>query len=275
MVLGGGEFVLADSLVDAHRGESICYRRCITQRIGVEADPISDLVDTRFARQPSGGPVGEQAAVTECHGDGVAILSRQQEGWHLQFLAGDGEGQQITILHPQLPGVHRRDQCCVIPRHLGDRIGKFLQPAIVGISSIEEGMVRQEHQFLAAHRLDRRLQGLPPASDHLRGNIYSIGSSLDESIVEPLLPRLLEIGTTQWFQDSSNDVVSRERFLVENRTEHFQRTSSRIERHDEGLPQGHRSIPATALTPLLEEVSLIEVPLTRLGGLVLVESDMN
>src|ERR1039458_10785074 len=53
------------------------------------------------------------------------------------------------------------------------------------------------------------------------------------------------------------------------------RILARIKRRDQGLNQTHRAVIGAAIAPRLEIVRLVDVPVTKLRGLVLVEAEVN
>ncbi len=167
------------------------------------------------------------------------------------------------------------DEHGIVPGELGHRLGQFLQPAVVGELSVVDGGIAA----------DVELDGVGGCGDRiwrweicgLRGyGFRSVGRAFDPAIVQRLAPELLEVCAGVLFLPigAQQIVTGRIRLAGEQRHE-FQRALAAVEGRNQRLNDADRSIVSAGVAPGFEFVRLIDVPLTKFCGFVLIKPEMN
>ena len=71
-------------------------------------------------------------------------MARSDEYRHAQLAALVRDLNDVAVADTEPLRGGRRDQRGVVPRQLGDRLGQFLQPAVVGEAAVVDGRVAAE-----------------------------------------------------------------------------------------------------------------------------------
>src|SRR5207249_3773227 len=102
--------------------------------------------------------------VTEGNRDDAYGLPGQDERRDLELPAVDGDGEHVAVAHAERLRIAYADQGGVVPCQLAQRIGTFLEPAVVGEATVVDARVGAEADFDTAgcgdlrrrERFDRR-----------------------------------------------------------------------------------------------------------------------
>ena len=165
----------------------------------------------------------------------------------------------------------------VVPGELGERLGEFLQPAIIGEAAVPDGGIGPERNFqraagrtfLPSLRPGRR----NPPSAHLPGGQRGVR---DQSVVERGLPERLEISARVFSPPVVlHDVVGRAARLAEHHGEDLVRGAPVIKRRDQRLDDAHGAVVSARIAPGFEVMSFRNVPVAELRGLVVLQAEMN
>ena len=89
-------------------------------------------------------------SVTQVQGDGIIGVARHNPDGRFHRLPVRAQLHHIAVGHAQLPGARGTDQRGVVPGQLGERLGQFLQPAIVGETAIPNGGIGAQDNFDSA-----------------------------------------------------------------------------------------------------------------------------
>ena len=115
------------------------------KQVGVEASARTHM--------PRAAP-----SVTQVQSEGIVGLAWRNPDGRFHRLPVPAQFHHIAVVHPQLPGARGADQRGVVPGQLGERLGQFLQPAIVRETAIPDGGIGAQRRF----RFLLRSLHLPP-----------------------------------------------------------------------------------------------------------------
>src|SRR5262245_3824826 len=80
-------------------------------------------------------PARALTTVPECDGHHAVRHTREDEDWKFERAAGVIETDHIPVRKTESLGSPRAHEGGVVPRQLGEGIGKLLQPAVVRVAS--------------------------------------------------------------------------------------------------------------------------------------------
>src|SRR5690242_14396939 len=143
LFLRAGEGVLRTGLDDLEAGSEPGGIRS-AEGVRIETHAITDAA-------------GAGAPVTEMHGDGIISMTGKDPDGRPHFAPCVVEFDEVLVLPAVLLSGARAHQGGVIPSELGERLGQFLQPAVVGEAAVGNVDVGPENDFeaLALGRLRR------------------------------------------------------------------------------------------------------------------------
>ena len=135
-VLRGGEFVLAGGLLGI-QADILPERFGGAQAVGVEA-------------HAGAGASGVRASVAEVQRGRAVHVAGLNEYRRVERAAFVRQLQQVAGLHAQAVRGGRTEERGVVPGELGDGLGQFLQPAVIGEAAIVNRGVGAEDDFQLA-----------------------------------------------------------------------------------------------------------------------------
>ena len=168
---------------------------------------------------------------------------------------------------------HRRaNKNGVVPGHLGERLRKFLQPAVVGESPVVNGRIAPEINFDAVIGLvrGRKVSGL--WCDLLR----RVRCTRDPAIMKRLPPEKIEVSARLLLLPISlNQIMPSDFGLSGQERNHLASALPAVEWLDERLDNTDGAVVSARVTPGFEIMRLVDVPMAEFCGLVLVHTEMN
>ena len=203
---------------------------------------------------------GLHAAATEAELDDVGVRA--------EAVALDGDPEAARGLRSHEGGV--------VPGQLGERLRHLLKPAVVGVAPIVDRWVGPERDLQP--RLHRPRRGPGPISDrHRRRGRRDGRQARDNPVVQRAAPRGLEIAPHRLRAPVfAEEVVPGPLGTRRERGQHLVGgLGRRIEGRDERLEKRHRPVDGARVAPGLEGMGLGHLPVTALGGLVVVEPEMD
>ena len=261
MILRAGETVL---LRDGgnFRTDSEALVRRTAQRVEVEADLLA--VEVRDA---------SALRATEAERETKRVVRHAGHDPHgcAHGLASEREFDELRVLHAE---VHRRlaaDEHGVVPCHLGDRIGDFHEPAVVGPAAIIHAVVAGENDFEIVLR--RRGDGDIRQRGRENGGVESDGDRLargvrDEAVMQRLLPRFFAKAGS-----FARDFVSVGFRQTADAGEHFEFRQATEQRLDERLDDDGRAVRRFHIAPRFKVVRGREILIREGGSFVLVVTE--
>ena len=164
----------------------------------------------------------------------------------------------------------------VVPGQLGDRLGTFLEPAVVGGATVERGRIGPEDQLDLAGGFAR--QGARRGGDRAAGNGHGFNrgrGSGHYTVVQTAAPETFEGATATGGGEVSlpgfaHQLHHRSVATAEQRRDHRQRRLGVVEGINERLDQGRGTVESAQVTPRLEVVRFGDVPVAIFGGFVAV-----
>ena len=133
MILSHRQRVASLILVDG-RSRSIVHRLCVADAVRIKP---------RTGRDAS----LKLASIAETHLDGMVGNPRQDENRCFEGIVAACNRDQILVHNPQRVGGCRRYDGRIVPGQLGERVGEFLQPAVVGKTTIVHGHIPHEYDI--------------------------------------------------------------------------------------------------------------------------------
>ena len=301
VLLNDGDRVAVGRLLNGGTGGEIGGRGG-AQRVGVETGVYADLTDVAGGRVPLGIAVEgvltvEALAVAERDDNGVFGLAEgnhdrdldlgaihleldHRGGAAFAFAVGSlravpGFKSDDLVVDPHLLRGLRRDQCGIIPRLLGDRIGSFLEPAIVDPATVVDRGVGGEHNVEGVLRRscrsgDRRVRNFDFGD--------FVGRTGMESFAEQLAPWLTALAADRFegllhrvvggrwgaFRTFAGDQLA---VVSEQGGEDFQLAGTvGIERQDHRLDDRVNAVDCAGVGPAFEIMAGGNVPGGSVGG---------
>ncbi len=238
-------------------------RRGRADRVGIEAGAVAH-------------PAGARAAVAQVKGDGAWRLPGQDPDGRLQLAAAVANLDHLLRLHAELRRRRRAEQRRVVPRELGVRLRKFLEPAVVGEPAVVDRRVGAKHDLEALAR------GADGAGVHGAGGQRLLGCRRagHEPVVQRLAPELVEgrgvLQAAALLPVGAEDVGARlPRLLGHERADHLVGRPSAVERRDQRLNDGDDAVGRARVAPRFQVVRGRDVPLAERRGLVPVQAVMD
>ncbi|PYX22190.1 MAG: hypothetical protein DMG82_15295 [Acidobacteria bacterium] len=259
IALGGSEFVGRARFREFASGRDP-QRRRRAQRVDIEAGARS-------------GATGARASVAKVDGDGIVGMSGLHPDRPGNFAPREFDRDHVLRLELFALGHLGADQDGIVPGQFRHRLGKFLQPAVVGELAVVNGRVSAEID------LKRLLIGGGGFRWNvgLGGNGFrSIGRSLDPPIVQRLAPEGFEVAAGMLLLPVGADQVVSGRVgdSGECRDE-FMSALAGVEWRDQGLNDAGGSVVRAGIAPGFKRVRFVYMPVAILGGLILVETVMD
>ena len=151
VLLGAGQQVRALGLANRHAGrEPGVSRRA--QRVGVEADLVAALPPNLPAASP---------AVAQVDGDGAVGVTRHDPDGRAHRRIAETQLDDVRVKaavlaavgvaaegDAQFQGRGRAEDGRIVPGNGGDRLGHFLEPAVVGKATVVDCRVRLENELV-------------------------------------------------------------------------------------------------------------------------------
>ena len=214
-----------------------------------------------------------RAPVAEIDRDGAGDVAGLDEGRSGDGPAGHGHRHVIAVADAQRLRGRGRHQHGVVPRQLRQRLGEFLQPAVVGKATVVNRRVRREGHFVRAADGSRGRR-------HRRG-AHGFGrrrGAGNHAVVDGLAPGLVEHRAGK--RGLGLPVLAHQFVAValgpiaEHRDDLVERLAA-IERRDERLDDRGGAVVRARVAPLLEEVRAVDVPMTLRRRLVVEQPDVH
>src|ERR1700733_2000138 len=196
--------------------------------------------------------------------------------WARDFLsvhAISGQSQFDNVFHSDLQPLRhlRADEHGIVPDELVHRLGQFLQPAVVGELTIVDGGVGADVELDGAKVVAGGLPAPVPVCDCFSRK----WTALDPSVVQRFTPELFEIcACVLLLPVSADQIVSCGIRLARKQRDEFYSALATVERRDQRLNDADGSVASSPVTPRLEFVRLIDMPLTKFRCFVLIEPKM-
>ena len=271
VVLHVGEFEVVAGLRNRGAACDVKARRA-AHAIGIEADDALAAVAT--------DATGCGATAAEDQADREARLAGHRVASDREFATADFHLDDAVVLEAELFGRRRADECVVVPGDLGEKVGGFLQPRVVGEATVERTGRRCKHDFefavlhARAAELRRSQRRCGEGRDRDRGGRRC--SSCDETIVHRLAPitRAEQLPVASGVERGAHEHVTGFAF-AEDQAEQFARRDTAVDRHDERLTDGDGAIPRARIVPRFEIVSARQVPIGLLRRFVLVLGEVH
>ena len=76
----------------------------------------------------------------------TVVLTRLNEHGPYDADSSGGDTHHVTVFQAFFLGQGRRDANVIIPGDLGHRVGQFLQPGVVGVTTVGHADLRVKHE---------------------------------------------------------------------------------------------------------------------------------
>ena len=236
VVLGGGQGVGAGSL---HNLGPVTHprRSHVAKRLKAESCTTTDTTVERTA-----------AAQRQLHG--LVGHARGTKDGGFNRLAAHRNGHQVAVADAKFAGRLWTHQHRVVPSQLGDGVGQFLQPTVVGKASVPKGGGRGESQSPTFTRARKRSDRAP----RHRWRDGAGGRTFDHTVVQGGTPSRGVAREVCFHLSAGRGKASRQS------GEHFDRVATAEERHHQRLSNRNGTVAVGDIVPRLEPVGRWQVP---------------
>ncbi len=214
-----------------------------------------------------------RAPVAEVDRDGTGDVTRLNECRPGHGPAAHRDRHVVAVADAELLRGRRRHQHGVVPRELRQRLGQFLQPAVVGEATVVDRRVRRERHLVGAADGGRR-------GRHGRGahGFRSRRGAGNHAVVNGLAPGLLEhVAGKRGLRLPvlAHQVVAVALGPVAEDGDDLVERLAAIERRDERLHDRGGAVVRARVAPLFEEVRAVDVPVALRRRLVVEQPDVH
>ena len=234
--------------------------RAVTQRVNVKAHGCASAT-------------GATATVAKEGGERIIGMTCLNPNWQLKRFPIELDLHHVSAFHGQSIGHLGRHLQRIVPGHLAERRGKFLQPAVVGELAVVNAGIATEVQLDSAviacrgwrktRCLDRDLFGLR------RGPIHP-------AVVQRLAPPHIEVraGVLRFPVILDDFVPAGSRLAIQQR-EQLVNTLAVVKRRNQRLDDSNGPVISARVTPRFQVMRFVHVPMAELGSFVVVKTEMN
>ena len=223
------------------------------QGVGVEADAGGDAL-------------GDGAAVAEGEADRVVGLAGVDPDGAFELAAGEGDGDDVAVADASAGGEGGGEGDGVFPDELGERLGEFLEPGVVGDGAVPDGGVGADEEVEGIGRGGGRgRRGGRVEGDGFGGE----GGAVNEAGAEGGFPARGEGGGVgAALPEGAEEVAAGVLLAVGEVGDQFVGGAAFVERLDGGLHEADGAVDRAGVAPSFERVLEGQVPLAADGGFV-------
>ncbi len=239
-------------------------RVAVAQRRRVESEAGAELL-------AAGAP-----PVTHRHGHRAVGMARRDHHRRVSGRAVQAQVDHVALLEAEARRVGGAEQRGVLPRQLGDGVGQFLQPAVVGQAAVVDLVIGDDVDLEPRRGLRRRLHRLRRGENRVVPDGRRLGlegAPLDEAVGDPFLPGQLEerrVGRARGPEIAQLRPGGAVAF-AEERRQHLRLARAGVERRDERLLERDGAVVRARIAPALQRVGRGKHPAGAVGRLVEVE----
>ncbi len=227
---------------------------------------------------------GEAPAVAEGERGGVHGLTGLDEDRGFDGCISDGNRHHVARGDAERVGRRRSDDDRVVPGEPCDRIGKFLQPAVVRPTPVVDGIAAGEHQLDSVRT---RLQVVRGGGDGGREGcgtdlrrLLGGGRALEQAVVQRRTPRRIESDrgvafTLDGVEGPTDEIEAGGGVRSGDLGQQFNRRTPVEQRQDQRLADRVGAVPGPSIAPAFQLMGSIQMPGAVLGRLVEVGGEMD